>query len=197
MNVAARIGLGSVGSAGAIAIGFKIHDALASRTDTKLAEMERSVATSAAEWATWNAKVEDQFPGRALDTPTDHARFEEFLQANPAPNWITVEHTDFTRIRVKTNRLPIPNDQVPVEHQKSFLYPAASGLILGAGGLAALGHGLLKGSAGSTAGNLAKLLAGPIAAGIGVSMLSSGICGLAKGDGLDAVWALQNQVNNS
>jgi hypothetical protein len=197
MNVVARIGLGAVGSAAAIASGLKIHNALSNRTDNELSEIDASVKRSAEEWATWSAKVEREFPGRSLDTPTDHARFEAFLQANPAPDWITVEHTDFTRIKVKTNRLPIPNDQVPIEHQKSFMYPAAGGLMFAAGGLAAMGHGLLKGGAGSTPGNVAKLLAGPIAAGIGVSMLSSGIYGLVKGDGLDPVWALQKEVNNS
>jgi hypothetical protein len=61
------------------------------------------------EWNDWKARLDEQFPSvapdgerafRPLATDADQERFDAFLQANPAPGWLRIEHENLRRVSI-------------------------------------------------------------------------------------------------
>ncbi len=171
MHVAARVGIAAV-TAGATGFGmYKLIEGGSDRVAREGAELDREVAKQGAAWDSWSAKLEAEFPGRRLETPADHARFEQFLRDNPAPSWVKVDHADYTRARLSIGAHVVPRDLQPdPELAKGIGYGAvgAIGSALMGGGMAIAG---LKGAGGSAWSNLGMLVGGTAMATAGVGMI--------------------------
>jgi hypothetical protein len=179
MNVAARVAIG-VGSVALAGYGAKQFADLATRRiDEDHAKLQDATTDARQQWDTWKAKLDAEFPGGALPTPKDHERLKAFLQQHPAPSFVTVEHDEFTRVRLSAGS-PVDPDLLPVEFQKSNGYPLAFGGVMAIGGVAALGNGVLRGAA-STWGTVGMIAGGALAAGFGAAAVLGGVHGFRVG----------------
>ena len=193
MNIASRagIGLGSVALAGFGAKQFA--DFATSRMEDDHAKLQRATADSRQQWDTWKAKLDAEFPGGALPTPQDHARLKTFLQANPAPSFVKVEHDEFTRVRLSTVSVVDP-DLYPVEFEKSNGYPLAFGAMMAIGGAAMLVGGVARGG-GSTWKTVGMIAGGAGLAALGGASALSGVQGFRIGQGTEGASALAREIN--
>lgn len=156
MNIAARIALVAAGAGTAGYAMMKVDGMADRRVEREQQDIDTQTATARTEWSTWTSKLDAQFPGMRLDTPADHARFRDFLSANPQPSWVKVEHEDHTRVRVGAN-YPLSDDTHSAHAQGAF-YAAGFGGLLGFGAAALAGAAILHppaslfGTIGATAG---------------------------------------------
>ncbi len=195
MNVAARVAIGA-GSMALAGYGAKQFADLANRQiEAEHAELQDATADARQQWESWKSKLDAEFPGGRLQTPQDHARLDTFLQQTPAPDFINVEHEEFTRVRLTTGS-PVDPDLLPVEFEKSNGYPLAFGGMMAIGGVGMLGTGVIKG-AGSMRGTVGLIAGGALLAGLGAASLFSGLHGFRVGEGTDGVTALREEINAS
>lgn len=150
MNVGQRVGLGATAlltAGGATGFGmYQLTSAADRRIERQIGALDRDLAARSDEWSTWNGKLEAEFPGRRLDTPADHARFDQFLAENPAPTWVDVEHADFTKARISTDGVPRSEDawQPDSTGGQGIAYTIGFGGLIGIGGAVGGISGLAK-----------------------------------------------------
>lgn len=134
MHVAAKVGLlaGGIGL-GAFA-GHKLDQIATRQNEAEDKAVLADTAKAKADWEKWSSALEAQFPGRRLDTPADHARFEQFLRDNPAPLFIKLEHAEFNRIKVSSGSVLGPQHHRNSEEIKMVGYGG-----IGLSGMAGLG----------------------------------------------------------
>jgi hypothetical protein len=194
MNVASRIGLTVVG---AVAGGFGMHelDKVAThRYERDQAQLRTDTAKATKEWTTWHSALTSQFgPDARLETPADHARFEQFLKDHPAPKWITVEHEGYTRVHTHATYLPITDQTDHSADEQGDAYAIGFGAMFAGGGAFFAGANMLKG--GSAAMTLAATLGGGAAVAFGAASVKMGIDGFRRPTGLDGVEQLVREVD--
>lgn len=193
MHVAAKIGLATAGLAIGGAAGGLMVPLLRDRTREAQVERREVLETATSEWQAWKAKADEAFPDRKLDTPADHARFEQFLATTPPPAWASVAHEEFTRYRV-TASSPLAQDQYPVESQKATGYGVMSGLLsVGLGGAGV--HAALRGSF-STLPTVGLALGGGALAAFGAGMAVASVLGHDNEAGIRAIREFVGSVND-
>ena len=162
MNVAARIGIAvGAGALGAVGAGLAIR-ALHGGYEESGADVRAQTADARREFDTWNARLQERFPGGKLDTPQDHREFEALLRDHPAPDWLHPTHEGFTNVHTK------PSGIVDWPRRLSSDTPGAGigfALTGAAGGAFALWHGITR--AGSTATAVASIVGGVAALSLG------------------------------
>jgi hypothetical protein len=58
-----------------------------------------------ASWDAWKSKLDGAFPDRALPTDAEDTRFEQFLRANPAPEWLDIKHEHLRKISIDADNV--------------------------------------------------------------------------------------------
>lgn len=192
MHVAAKIGLSAAGIAIGGAAGAWMAQGLRDRRLEDEAHRREVLETATGEWQRWKSAADAAFPGGRLDTPSDHADFERFLQRTPAPDWVSVEHEDYTRFRV-TATSPLDPSDYPVETQKTTGYGVMGGLMaagLGASGVLAAVRGTR-----SLLPTAAQGVGGGALVGFGVGMAVGAVLGHDDEAGIDAIHRFVDSIN--
>ncbi len=162
MNVGMRIGMAvGAGALGTVGAGMAIR-AMHGAFEGDAAKVRQQTADARAEFDTWNAKLQERFPDGKLDTPQDHREFEQFLAAEPAPEWLNPSHEGFTDVHTS------PHGFIDWPHRLSSDAPGFGigiALSAAAAGSIAIGHGVMRG--GSTASTVAKIVGGVAALSVG------------------------------
>ncbi len=172
MNVAARIGLAVGGLAVGAGAAKLFNDVSADRYAKDTANVAAQTSAARAEWTEFSEAVEAEFPGMELYSREDHARFEQFLQDHPAPEWVDVEHEGFTRVHMSTNGFLDDSVHRPIGQETA--YPIGFGGFIALGSGAAAVHNVIRSPA-STWGTIGGTAGAAALAGIGVGMILSGI----------------------
>jgi hypothetical protein len=190
MHVLARAGI-AVGVAGTAAVAFHQLAKFGERNGAER-RIAAQVDPARAEWTSWKSAVDAEFPGLQLRTPDDHERFARFLERNPAPSWVSVEHEEFTRIRLDADDSFLKTDRTPPVEQ-GFAYGIGFGGAFAIGGAALAGHTILKGGGGSTPMTIAKLAAAALVP-FGIMSVRSGIEGFRTPAPQTPAWDLVREV---
>lgn len=114
-----------IGAGAGFGVGAIVNDVV---SDDAIPRLDRARA----DWRSFNAKLEAQFPGRRLDSPAAHRRFAEFIAGNPAPPWVTVTTEGRNYIDVRSDVDPLGEGE---GGGKGAVIGGVTGLLMGVGGV--------------------------------------------------------------
>lgn len=194
MHVAARVGIAAVG-AGAAGFGmYRLNEHVSNRTERQHAQLDRDVAEQSQAWESWKGKFDAEFPGGRLDTPADHARLDAFLRDNPAPSWISVEHEDYTRARIRISGDIVDPDLKPMAEREKAIGYGGIGVLGSVGmGAAMLASGM-KMPPSSSLRMTGMLLGGAASVALGVGLAAGLVNDVRQGTNMDGYHALYGRV---
>ncbi len=165
------------------------------RTTEQETRIAAAIDTARGEWESWKRELDAEFPGMRLDTPTDHARFEAFLERRPAPSWVQVEHADFTRIRLDADTSFLQERDRRGYPDEGYGYAAAGGVAFAATGAYQTYKGVTVPM--SLPKTLLRTVGGPILAGFGVAAAIAGYQALNAPTPQSGAYALSREVDDA
>jgi hypothetical protein len=193
MHVAARVAIAAA-AGGLATVGMQALDRSGERAMAdKHRRIDDQVAPARAEWQAWKGALDREFPGMRLETPADHARMVRFMQENPPPSWISVQHEEFTRIRLEATDAFLKTDRHPPVDQGNA-YGIGFGGAFALGGAAVAGMALLRGGS-STLMTVGKLAGGAAAIPFGILSVRAGVEGFRTPAPQKPAWDLVREVN--
>lgn len=180
MHVTGKVAFAAAGVALGAGAMHQLDRVADRRTNERLELVDRETQAATRDWETWSSALDREFPGRRLDTPADHARFEQFLARNPAPAWLDVQHDEFTRVRIQVGHEGILSDATRAPNPQGDYYAAGFGAMSTAMGVGGVVSALR--SARSLPATIGFTLGGGALAAFGVYSAISGVQAIARGD---------------
>lgn len=173
MSVGSIVGRAAIAAGGAAAVAVPVvllHKSLGRKAEEHRQEWVDYGKQVRSEWDAWKTKLDAQFPGGNLDTSADHARFEQFLKANPAPEFVKAEHKGVTNIKLAYDWESYPDHLSSGATESGFATGGA--LAMGIAGAAMLGKPAFSGPMGLQTALMAAVAGAALVGGLGMAWMT-------------------------